>query len=202
MRKVTIPKGTISIHTFPVYKQGITYRTCCDDYSVSISIEPPLELSLYLERATEASVAPYGTERNIYTPCVVDRKVHEGLSHHKAWLLIPTKIDRESKLFVPGLLVPDLKLNYVIKREGKSIGSVLTSDYVGDQEFFAPTILNIDNPPDTKYQGLVIDTPQEKRKRPVVNIILSSEGNENIFQENSKKLEEIMKSNLKLWWKV
>ncbi len=202
MEKVTIPKGTICIHAFPTSRQRDSYMACCDDYSVIVFIEAPRELSPYLQRAVETSRVRYDINRNIYTPCVIDKKVHEGLSHHKGWLLSPPGVNTKSELFVPGLLIPDLRVQSVIKREGRLIEYILVSDYADNQQFFGPPKPDLDERLETKYQGLVIGIPQDKRKRPVVRIKLDSSENEKVFKDNSETLEDITTSNLKFWWKI
>ena len=201
MSGIKIPKGTISIHTFPVCEQGYSYRTCCDDYSVNIFIKPPEELRQHIQRAAESPHTRYDTQKNVYTPCVIDKIVHRQLSHHRAWLLSPPEIDTNSELFVPGLLIPDLRLQEVIERGSRLMGYILISDYAGGQQFFAPPKAGIDTTSSTKYQGVVEEIPQDKRRKPVARIELSSNGNDRVFQDNAGKLEDIASSSLKFWWK-
>lgn len=205
MRGTTIPKGSISIHTFPLHPQGSAYRTHCGDYKVNLFIEPPNGLEPYFEEASKNWGSCKGAEHT-YTPCVIGRRTHRELSHHQAGLLAPPNVTKESELFVPGLAVSDLKIERCIGSSHDPKGYFLSSVYMGGQEFYVPPIpmlMELSSFPDIVFQGRIGDTYNlNERKRPKIYLTIDSKNNPEIFIQNREKLAEIRGSSETFWWDI
>jgi hypothetical protein len=205
VKGITLEKGTISIHTQPLLLQGSAYRTHCEDYHLNIFLRPPYGLEKHFQKASEHWGEP-GME--VYTPCVIERRVHDELSHHSATLLAPPGIGEYSPLFVPGLIVPDLKLDDIYYLRGSSAMTALifTSDYLDhNQRFFTPPAtgkVEIDLHSNARYQGFIQEVYHDGKRKPRIAITLSSKESPHVFRENSQKLEELAKSHEKFWWNL
>lgn len=197
MGGITLPKGTVSIYTFPLYEQGDSYRTCCNDFHITIFIKPPNNLRKYFEKASKNwSRDDNGT----FTPCVIERRVHRELPHHKAILLAPPNITEQSNLFATGLLVPDLEVSDIIDDSNSAGGYILKSNYLGAQKFYATPSKKLDT--SRTYQAIIETVYKDGRRKPTVRIFLGSNEDPNIFKENTKKLEEIANSKANFWWNL
>ena len=200
MERVTIPRGTLSMNTFPISEQGHSYRACSKDFNLTIFIEPPEKLRSYFDKASEVTRSSIDSSSYIYTPRFVEKNVHVGLSHHSAWLLSPPDIGAKPNLLTSGLMIPDLKVLDTIYKSNHLVGHIMISDYAKGKQFFSLWNPQIDGNGKTRYLGLITRIPDEPWKRPVVWVKMSSQEDETLFQENRQKLEEMMRSDLKFWW--
>jgi hypothetical protein len=200
MRPVIIPKGSISPHTFPLYKQNDAYRTCCDDYHVSVFIKPPESLAGYYERTCGHNKE----DRKVYTPCVIEKMVHMELSHHKASLLVPPDIKKESRFFQNGMIIPLVELDEVIGPLGHPKGYIMTSEYLGSQRLFASSNGKVsanDVYNRNKFQALIIDPKKDDFRNPFV-ILLQDSHNHEIVNQNYEAIGKMELLGNAFWWDV
>ncbi len=196
---ITLERGTISVHTFPRHKRDDgTFRSPCDDYpNLPLFISPPKELVRCLEKIARNNLGESDRKKVIYTPCMIDNiQYQEKTSYYRAWLLSPPGIDRNSRLFVPDLAVPNLRLYRTFMVRGNVTGYIMVSDYIGKQEFFVPPHKEIDL--EHTYQGVIQDVPEDPRRRPVISI---KQFIESIAEKNRSNSWEIRTSDSKFWWK-
>ena len=195
--RASIPRGSISVRAIPF---GNTLKS--EDLSAELPLIVPNGIDEYIKRATLENGNSQGP---IYTPSVfVQRKGRHP--EYAMEILAPPNLDENINLMLPGLVVPNLKISEVIERRDKLFGYVLTSDYTGSIEFFAPPvgiIRTLAENLEIMYQGRIVDTPyQTGKQRPKVMPLLDSSWRPEAFVQNKEKLEEIAQSNAQFWWTI
>lgn len=191
----TIPKGSISIYTFPLFLQGDAYRTCCDDFSTALFIRPPRELEPYFEEACKT----WGSDNPTLTPCVIGRRTHRELPYHNARLLVPPYITEDSPLFVSGLVVPAVKME-----RSTPNGYILSSDYLGPQRLYLSlSQAQIQNLQRAYFQVIIEEVYRDRRRHPKVSIVDNSPENSGIVEQNKHMLDKLkMVPKERLWWNL
>ncbi len=204
---LTISKGTISVHSFPLFEQGDAYRCCCEDFSVLIFLKTIDRLRPYFDDATESWGKRRGRQdgrrenNNVYMPCMVEKRVHKELSYHSGRLLCPPNLRSRANLLAEGMIIPDLELYEVYRKNGQILGYVMNSAYAGDMRFFvSPPEQEVKDGP--RYMGMVRWTNENNKRFPVARINMSSENNDDLFRSNAEELEAIISSPLHFWWEL
>lgn len=191
----TLQRGTISIHTYPTRIQGDAFRTCSEDFELYVFMRPSEQLHRYFLRAAECC----RSGADVYTPCIVEQRVHRDLPHHRGWVLTP---NARNQLFLK-TVVPDLKLRNVIHRAGEIKGYVLASEYMGGQEFYAPVKERIQDGPGIVYHGMIEFPAADESKRPVVRITTTLDARNPVLEQNAAALEEfafLRQGPIRFWW--
>ena len=90
-----------------------------------------LNLSVNLPRGLEAHMKR-AVDQGALVACAIENNAAGG--GYNAGLLVPPGIDKNSPLFVPGLVIPDLRVFQVLRNRDGIMGYILTSHYyAGDR---------------------------------------------------------------------
>lgn len=204
-------KGLISIYTSPILAQDRSthkgaYVTSCQDLDGIdvLFLNIPQELQPFFDKRIE-------NQYPMCTPCVVGECVDEEHSYHNATLLVPPGINRDSKLFRNGLVIPNMKIVGTVWK-----GYLMESEHLGPQRLFVPALRSFETlkelDPDAwskiRFQGIIYDAHKgEKRKRPFHPFIYTRENSitdKEILDENAKRMEGLKeamaKHEVKFWW--
>jgi len=134
-------------------------------------------------------------------PIVLDGRFYERHSDHTGEILIPPEIDENSPLFLPGLLVPDIRVHdEVMDHDNNPRFYVLRSEYLGDQDLYINAKILLRREADARYIGVIESIPEREGTRPRVRLTVSSKDNEPLFLENKQKLDEMLSSSSTFWW--
>lgn len=218
---VTSPTGLISVYAFPMERRGTSYEASCSDVSFPINrlfIMVPLPLRDLFDRFLGA----YGGIT--YAPCVIGKHAPPSeqpeKSFYTARLLVPPDTKKDPKLFIPGLVIPDLRISDI---DASSVtfpfqprGYVMYSEYAGGKKFYIAgdkmperlRELSFDIESPLRFHGMI---EQNKRNKhypsdyPSVYITdppINSKDNANVFGQNSEQLRELEKEegNALFWW--
>ncbi|MGV8151008.1 MAG: hypothetical protein ACP5NV_04735 [Candidatus Woesearchaeota archaeon] len=199
MTGATILNGEILAYSFPNIKMGSSYKLYSKEKNIVLYTTPPNAIEKNILQTLEYDKT---NKNKIYTPCVSSQTIDGSTNHRRAKLLIPPENYLTQVNLTKGLIVPDLKLSEVIKIQNHLIGYVLTSNYVGEKEFFAYPKNDFDITTDSNiiYQGVITDVPKDRNRRIVVQPILQIRKDSALFKTNLYTLEAITNSDLKLWW--
>ena len=181
------PEGSIIIDTYPVSRESNRrYVFQSGNDVISVAVHPKLEP--YIEASFRAEESGY----RVYWPVVVGR---EG----KGDLLARPNIQTTSKVFAPGLVVPELSMK---KRLGgpASTRYHLQTPYSLGQIFYVNPLLITDE--NVVFQGILFDeSPEEYAPR--VGLIRNSKDDEGV-RGNKEELEELTNRLIKdvFWWEL
>ena len=203
MGGITIPNGFISVYTIPIPLSEITYRSRSLDLNVNLFLDIPPDLESHAQAAIN-SVNHFDEDNYIYIPNVITKKTKEIKRCYGARPLAPPK-GSSKRLLAPGLMIPDLRIIREAKEGNDKYYLVMTSKYIGEQEFLVPPFLKVETfkgYDQIRYRGIIAETPKEGGDRPIVIIKGSSFHEPDTHNQNMMKLEEIAKSSSRFWWNI
>jgi hypothetical protein len=206
----TLPKGTISIDTYPMCTNGLrdlgrqTYRMCCEGYGTNIIVDTWLPLADKVEEKIGFASLYHSS---VYAPCVINQ-TRKRFPHHQAALLMPPNFSEKPDLFVPGLVIPEMTVAFALGNGDDPKGYVLTSRLDPSQELFMighRKMKKIYQTEGLTLQGMLMDVPENdregrKRTRPVVRINMDSLDSPEIMAANSAAVDLLLESDKRFWW--
>lgn len=190
-----IQPGFISAHILLDDFREMVSPAYSDDLQVGVHLAYPNRLNNIMNRTFKNRVG------KIFVPGYLTDEFPQGSGKYRARLLIPPNITKDSPFFLPGLVIPDITVVRVLQ---SGSGYFMTSNYLGDQELYAPptpatkSLYEIEK---IKFIGIIEEVSDDPSKpRPKIRLIKNSGHDRLIFEQHMRPLEIILSGEDEFWF--
>ena len=211
----TVHRGSISVNAYPVRERHTSWKNNSSIEATSLDFQMTLmfpnlpELQDHIRRICYDNFSVNDNSIGRYlTPCVIDDPITEG-KVYSARLLVPPAITKKSPLFVPGLVVPGLKVSEEIFCGNELKGYRMSTQHLPDQRFYVPPMKTLNDLSrrvatefqEVEFQGIIMETHNKDDRDPRLYITVNSLFNPESFSRNSAQMKGF-KGHHSFWWDV